>query len=56
MNWQETKHGLNVKYTCKLIKACDSINANQQTKPVEISDGVKYCQLNKFPKKGTKSY
>ena len=26
---------IKVKYTCKLINACNSINANQQTKPVK---------------------
>ena len=35
---------------------CNSINSNQQTKPVESWDGLKSRQLNKRPKKGTKSY
>ena len=47
---------IKVKYTCKLINACNIINDNQQTKNVEIWDGFKFNQLNKRPKKGTNNY
>ena len=52
--WQ-TKHGLKVKYTCKLINSFNSFKAKLFTKPIESWYGVKYLQLNKLPNKDTNS-
>ena len=52
-NKLENKHELKVKYRYKLIHTCNISKACQWHKPVESWYGVKYLQLNKYPKKGT---
>ena len=57
-NRQEIKQGLNIQHICKLLNARNKINDHQRNKHIETGEEVKYCQLNKHPKKGTikKSY
>ena len=57
-NRWETKYGLNVEHTCKLLNTCNIINTHHWNKPAENWYGLKYHQLNKLSKKGTitKSY
>ena len=57
---QLVRHQTRVKMnnTCNLINTYNSINCNENNKPVENRDRVKSYQLNKHLKKGTttKSY
>ena len=57
---QQVRHQtlIKINHTCKLINVCNSINAQQQNKPVKDCYRVKYCQVNKRLNKGniTNSY
>ena len=52
---QQVRHQTRIKsnHICKFINARNIINDHQRNKLVENRSIVKYCKMNKRPKKGT---